>query len=142
MYLFDLKKNYRLPGKKNEFLGKLLNQFFFTFTLLMFFLSVFDIGYAAEEHLESLYQNNLFRIIFVATGILYIIRSIFFTNSRSSWKVFISNSFLGGLIIFIFLLRLIAGYNIFFQPLFFNFTVFHFLAFILFILELSCLSLR
>jgi len=138
MRLFISRDNSSLlSGKKYEFIEKLINQIFFVFTAFMFIISLYDIGFTTNRTIESLYQNSFFRVIFPVTGLLYLIRSIFFTNNRSSWKVFITNSFMGGLLIFIFLLRIFAGYTVLFKPMFFHFTIFHFLAFILFFLEIS-----
>lgn len=125
-----------------EILGKIINQVFFLLTLSLFILSVYDIGYTSTVDLESLYNNSIFRVFFPLTGVLYLIRSVFFTEHKMSWKVFTTNSILGVLLLLIFLLRVILGGNIFFYPVFHNFTLFHFFAFTLFILEFSRLKIE
>jgi trk system potassium uptake protein len=141
MILLDLKNKYFKIGKRYDYLGKFVNRLFFIFTMFLFAISIYDIGFSQIQDTESLFNNFLFRFLFPATGILYLIRSIFFTDHRMSWKVFLSNSVLGIVIIVLFHLRYFLGEAAFFKPFFHNFTVFHFLAFFLFILEISRIRL-
>jgi len=141
MILLDLKNKYFKIGKRYDYLGKFVNRLFFIFTMSLFALSIYDIGFSQIQDTESLFNNFLFRFLFPTTGILYVIRSIFFTDHRMSWKVFLANSVLGVIIIVLFHLRYFLGEAAFFKPLFHNFTVFHFLAFSLFILEISRLKI-
>ena len=137
MSLLDLKVKYFKLGKRYDYLGKYVNRFFFIFTLFLFALSIYDIGFSHIENTESLFNNFLFRFLFPATGILYLIRSIFFTDHQMSWKVFLTNSILGVFIIVLFYLRYFLGESAFFKPFFHNLSVFHFLSFSFFILEIS-----
>ena len=141
MTILDFKNRYAASGIP-DILGKIINKLFFVLTLVLFILSVYDIGYTSPIDLESLYNNSIFRVIFPITGILYLARSVFFTDHKMSWKVFTSNTLLGILLILFFLLRVISGGNIIFYPFFHNFTLFHFLAFALFILEISRLKIE
>lgn len=141
MIFLDLKEKYFKLGKRYDFAGTYVNRLFFIFTLLLFALSIYDIGFSQIQDTESLFNNLLFRILFPVTGLLYLIRSVFFTDHHSSWKVFLTNSILGVIIVVLFHLRYFLGEAAFFKPLFHNFTVFHFLAFSLFILEISRIKL-
>lgn len=141
MIFLELKNKYFKLGKRYNFVGEIVNSLFFIFTLLLFALSIYDIGFSELLDIESLYDNLLFRFLFPATGFLYLIRSIFFIDHLMSWKVFITNSILGIIIILLFLFRYLVGDAVFFKPLFHNFTIFHFLAFSLFILEISHLRI-
>ena len=141
MIFLDLKEKYFKLGKRYDYLGKFVNRLFFFFTLSLFALSIYDIGFSRIQDTESLFNNFLFRFLFPVTGLLYLIRSVFFTDHHMSWKVFLANSILGVVIIVLFLLRYFLGEAAFFKPLFHNFTVFHFLAFSLFILEISRIRL-
>lgn len=58
-----------------------------------------------------------------------------------NWKVFLANSVLGVTVIVLFKLRYFLGEAEFFKPFFHNFTIFHFFAFLLFILEISRIRL-
>ncbi len=141
MIFSDLKNKYSRLGKRYDNLGVLVNRLFFIFTLALFALSIYDIGFSHLQDTESLFNNSLFRFLFPSTGILYLVRSIFFTDHLMSWKVFLTNSLLGVLLIVLFHYRYFFGEALFFKPIFHNFTVFHFLAFILFILEISRLRI-
>ncbi|HSO89420.1 MAG TPA: potassium transporter TrkG [Draconibacterium sp.] len=141
MIIPELKNKYFKLGKRYDNLGQFVNRLFFIFTLFLFALSIYDIGFSQLLDTESLFNNSLFRFLFPATGFLYLIRSVFFTDHLMTWKVFLSNSILGFILIVLFFLRYIFGEALLFKPLFHNFTVFHFLAFSLFILEISRLKL-
>lgn len=141
MTILDFKNRYAASGIP-DILGKIINKLFFVLTLVLFILSVYDIGFTSPIDLESLYNNSIFRVIFPITGILYLVRSVFFTDHKMSWKVFTTNTLLGILLILFFLLRVVSGGNIIFYPFFHNFTLFHFFAFALFILEISRLKIE
>jgi Trk-type K+ transport system membrane component len=141
MTLFRIFDEYISKGKKLEIIGTLVNRLFFTFTLALFVLCIYDIGFSRLQDLDSLFNNTLFRILLPATGLLYLIRSILLTDRSKGWKVFITNSFLGVVLIILILSRFLFGGAHFFKPLFHNFTIFHILTFFLFILELSRLRL-
>jgi len=141
MNFFDFINKYIKLGKRFDHLGKYVNRLFFIFTLVLFAVAIYDIGFSYTHDTESFYNNPLFRFLFPATGLLYLIRSIFFTDYILSWKVFLTNSSLGIFLVVIFLSRYLFGEATFFKPLFHNFTIFHFLAIFLFILEISRLKL-
>jgi potassium uptake TrkH family protein len=141
MIILDLKRRLA-KSEKMDLIGKFINRIFLMFTLVLFILSVYDIGFSPVREVETLYQNLIFRVIFPATGILFLIRSLLFTDHKMNWKVFFTNIFLGVLIVLVFLYRLIFGETIIFQPLFHHFTLFHFLAFTLLILEISRLKIE
>lgn len=128
-------------GKKYQHLRTLLNRVFIVFTLGLFVLSVYDIGFSELHDSESFFNNPFFRLFFPATGILYLLRSVLLTEEFVSWKVFLTNSFVGILILLLFFIRYIFGEAPFFKPFFHNFSIFHFLAFSLFILEISRMKL-
>jgi potassium uptake TrkH family protein len=119
----------------------MVSRLFFVFTLALFILCIYDIGFSQLQDIESLYKNALFKVLFPATGILYLIRSILLTDRAKSWIVFLTNSLLGILLLVLYFSRFIFGETMFFAPLFHNFTIFHLLTFFLFILELSRLKL-
>lgn len=141
MIILDLKNRYSGSGFL-EIFGKIINKLFFVLTLVLFTISVYDIGYTSPIDLETLYNNAIFRIVFPVTGLLYLVRSVFFTDNKMSWKVFISNILLGVLLVVFFLIRIVTGGGVIFYPVFHNFTLFHFLAFTLFILEISRLKIE
>ncbi len=141
MNILDFKNRYAASGIP-DILGKIINKLFFVLTLVLFVLSVYDIGYTSPIDLETLYYNSIFRVIFPITGILYLVRSVFFTDHKMSWKVFTTNTLLGILLILFFLLRVFSGGNIVFYPFFHNLTLFHFFSFTLFILEISRLKIE
>lgn len=141
MIFSAVKRKYGRLGNKYESHGKYVNRLFFIFTLTLFGLSIYDIGFSELHDSESFFNNIIFKYLFPATGLLYLIRSIFFTGNALSWKVFISNSGLGILLLILFLIRLIFGESHFFKPFVHNFSVFHFFALLLFFLELSRMKL-
>ena len=141
MAIINFKETISDSGFK-ESLGNIINKVFFILTLVLFVLCIYDIGFHTDQEIETLYRNSIFRIIFPLTGLLYIIRSVFFTYYKSRLKVFITNTVLGILIIIIFLYRLIFGETVLFRPILEHFTIFHFLSFTLFILEISHLKVE
>lgn len=141
MIFLDLKEKYFKLGKRYDYVGTYVNRLFFIFTMFLFALSIYDIGFSQIQDTESLFNNLLFRVLFPITGLFYLIRSIFFIDHHMSWKVFLTNSVLGVILLVLFLLRYLLGEATFFKPLFHNFTVFHFIAFSLFILEISRLKI-
>jgi len=132
---------YARLGKKYDHHGKNINRLFVLFTFSLFILAVYDIGFSHLQDTESFFNNSLFRFLITVTGLLYIIRSVFFTHNGLSWKVFLTNSSLGILILLLYLYRLLFGEAQFFKPFVHNFSIFHFLALFLFILEISRLRL-
>ncbi len=111
-------------------------------TTILFIVSVYDIGYSSVHDTSSLYHNSLFRVVFPVTAILYLVRSVFYIDRQLNRKVFIANILLGIFLILIFMYRVIGGETIVFKPLFHNFTILHFLSFILIILEFSRLKIE
>ncbi len=141
MINLNLKNRVEKSGI-SDLLEKSVNRLILVFTLVLFVLSVFDLGFSPVREIETLYRYNIFRFIFPATGILFITRSLLFTDRSKKWKVFLTNTLLGILIVVIFISRLIFGETTIFKPLIHHFTLFHFLSFTLFILEVSRLKLE
>ncbi len=128
-------------SSKYSFPGKLINRLFFFFTLGLFILSIYDIGFSQLQDTESLFNNAAFRFLFIITGFLYLARSIFVAVNKISWKVTISNLVLGMVMITLFFLKLLFSEAALLKPFFHNFTLLHFVAFFLFVLEISRLKL-
>jgi len=141
MNFFDRLNNYTLLAHKFDHNGKIANRLFFVLTLSLFVYAVYDIGFSQLQDTESFFNSVPFRVLFPATGLLYLVRSIYFTGKILNWKVFLTNSGLGILIILLFLIRLIFGESTLFKPFAYNFSIFHFFAIFLFVLEISRLKL-
>ena len=141
MIFQNRKGKFLKSGNKTELLGYLVNRLFFLFTFFLFVLSIYDIGFSHIHDTESFFNNLLFRIFFPATGLLYLIRSLYFTDYYKSRKIFIANLLLGIILLTMFLYRLLIGDALLFKPLFHNFSIFHFITFSLFILEISRIRL-
>lgn len=141
MGIAGILKKIATTGHRFDHYGKLINRLFFLFTLVLFTLSIYDIGFSHLEDTESFFNSLIFRIFFPLTGLLYLVRSVLLTDYRQGPRVFLTNSILGILLIFLFLFRYFFGEFLFFKPFLHNFTIFHFFAFFLFILEISRLKL-
>jgi len=141
MIIFRIIDKYTRTGTWMENLRKLVSRLFFVFTLALFILCIYDIGFSQLRDVESLFYNTLFRILFPITGLLYLVRSLLLTDRSKGWKVFVANSLLGVLLVLLFITRFLAGPIFLFRPLFHNFTLFHLFSFFLFILEVSRLKL-
>jgi potassium uptake TrkH family protein len=75
------------------------------------------------------------------TGILYLVRSLFFTDHQLSRKVFLTNFIIGLFLIIIFFFGFLSSNGLFVNRFFNEFSGFQILAFSLFILEISRLKL-
>ncbi len=137
MTFFDRLNDYAILAQKIDHNGKKVNRLFSVLTLSLFVYAIYDIGFSQLQDTESFFNSLLFRILFPATGLLYLVRSINFTGKILNWKVFLTNSSLGILIILLFLIRLLFGESTLFKPFAHNFSIFHFFAVFLFVLEIS-----
>ena len=141
MNLSKLKCRYFTLGSRYENLGRVVNSLLFLITLLLFVLAIQDIGFSFNQITEAHLNIIYYRVFFLVTGILYLIRSIFFTNHLLSRKVFLTNFILGLLLIFSFFFRFLVSYGLIADKYFYEFSGYEILAIILFILELSRLKL-
>ena len=141
MDLSSLKIKYFNLGSRYDNLGRFVNSLLFIITLLLFILALQDIGFSLNQISEAHLNNPHYRVFFLITGILYLIRSIFFTNHLLSRKVFLTNFILGILLIFPFFFRFLISYGFIADRLFYEFSGFQLLAIILFFLEISRLKL-
>jgi len=137
MNFLRLKIKYFILGTRYDYLGRLVNSLLFIITLSLFLLAFQDIGFSLKQLSETHFNNPNYRVLFLITGILYLIRSIFFTNHLLNRKVFLTNFVLGNFLIFSFFFRILMSYGLFADRLFYEFSGFQLLAIILFVLELS-----
>lgn len=142
MTISEINDNWSHFGKKNQLYKVNVNRLLLFFSFILFVLCIYDIGFSYLNDKESLYNNTIFKIFFPVSGVLYLVRSVVFTDYKLSKKVYITNTIIGILLVLAYLIRLVFGPAMFFDPLFHNFTVFHFLTFSLFILEISRLKLE
>jgi len=137
MDLSHLKSKYFILGTRYDYLGRLVNSLLFVITLILFLLAFQDIGFSLHQVGESHLNNPYYRILFLITGVLYLIRSVYFTNHILNRKVFLTNFILGNLLIFSFFFRILMSYGLIADRIFYEFSGFQLLAIILFVLELS-----
>jgi potassium uptake TrkH family protein len=141
MDLSDLKNKFFTLGTRYEYLGQFVNGLLFLVTLLLFVLAIQDIGFLFNQIGQAHLNNPYYRILFLFTGILYLIRSIFYTNHLLSRKVFLTNFILGAFLILSFTFRFLISYGLVADRLFYESSGFELLAIILFVLEMSRLKL-
>ncbi len=142
MGLSEFKSKKFILGTRYDYLGKLVNSLLFLITLLLLVLAIQDIGFSFSQYGEPHLNNPYYRILFLLTGILYLIRSIFFTNHLLNRKVFITNFILGVFLVFSFFFRFLISYGLIVDRYFHELSGFEVLAIILFILEFSRLKLE
>jgi potassium uptake TrkH family protein len=123
-------------------MGKLINSLLFLITLLLFVIALQDIGFSFNQIGKAHLNNPYYRILFLVTGIFYLIRSIFFTNHLLNWKVFITNFSLGVFLVLSFFFRFLISYGLVVDRFFYELSGFEMLAIFLFILEFSRLKLE
>lgn len=87
MINLNLKNRVEKSGI-SDLLEESVNRLILVFTLVLFVLSVFDLGFSPVREIETLYRYNIFRFIFPATGILFITRSLLFTDRSKSGRFF------------------------------------------------------
>ena len=141
MDLTNIKINSFILGTRYEYLGKLVNSLLFLITLLLFVLAIQDLGFLLNKTGEAHLNNPFYRILFLLTGIFYLIRSIFFTNHLLNRKVFITNFILGLFLVITYFLRFLISYGLIADQFFYELSGFEVLAILLFILEFSRLKL-
>lgn len=141
MQLSNLKIKYFNLGTRYDYLGRIVNSLLFVITLLLFIFALQDIGFSLNQIGGAHLNNPYYRIFFLITGILYVIRSVFFTNHLLNRKVFITSFILGILLIVSFFFRFLISYGFIADRLFYEFSGFQLLAIILFFLEVSRLKL-
>ena len=141
MDLSDLKFKYFILGTRYDYLGRFVNSLLFIITLGLFIIAIKDIGFSLNQIGEAYLNNPYYRILFLITGILYLVRSIFFTNHLLNRKVFWTNFILGIFLILSFFFRFLISYGFIADRLFYEFSGFQILAIGLFILEISRLKL-
>jgi len=137
MNLSELKSKYFIWGTRYDNLGRFVNRLLFLITLLMFVFAIQDIGFSLNQIGEPHLNNPYYRVLFLITGILYLVRSVFFTNHLLSRKVFLTNFILGLVLIVFFFLRLLIGFSFIVDQLFREYSGFQILAIIVFFLEIS-----
>lgn len=141
MNFSDRLNHYSALAQKLDHNGKIVSRIFFVLTLSLFVYAVYDIGFSQLQDTESFFNSIPFRFLFPATGLFYLVRSLYFTGKILNGKVFLTNSGLGILVILLFLIRLLLGESTLFKPFAHNFSIFHFFAIFLFVLEISRLKL-
>ncbi|MCX6239229.1 MAG: hypothetical protein NTY07_17000 [Bacteroidia bacterium] len=141
MNLSGLKIKYFNLGTRYDYLGRFVDSLLFIITLLLFILALQDIGFSLNQIGGAHLNNPYYRIFFLITGILYLIRSVFFTNHLLNRKVFLTSFILGIVLVFSFFLRFLISYGFIADRFFYEFSGFQLLAIILFILEISRLKL-
>ena len=97
----------------------------------------FSINQIGEAHLN----NPYYRILFLLTGILYVIRAVFYNNHLLNRKVFLTNFLIGIFLIVSFFFRFLISYGLIADRIFYEFSGFQLLALVLFVLEVSRLKL-
>ncbi len=136
MRLFTLIENIFNTRIENRFL-EYTNKLFFFLTLVLFLLSVYDIGFTVHENGDFLIYNPYFLILFPLTCILYLFRAIVFTRHQANRNVFYANLLVGILFLILFFLREKIQSNWINEIVMFHFSIFHFFSFFLFVVELS-----
>jgi trk system potassium uptake protein len=141
MNLSGLKIEYFNLGTKYSHLSRFVSSLLFIITVILFFLAIQDIGFLMNQVADAQLNKPYSRILFLITGILYVARSIFFTNHLINRKVFYTNFLLGILLIVTFFFRILLSFDWITDRFFNEFSGFQLLAFILFFLEISRLKL-
>jgi len=141
MNLSILKSKYFILGTRYDNLGRFVNSLLLVITFLLFVLAIQDIGFSLNQIDEAHLNNPYYRILFLLTGILYLVRSIFFNNHLLNRKVFLTNFILGNLLVISFFVRFLLSFGFVADQFFYEFSGFQILAIILFFLEISRLKL-
>ncbi|HEY3388466.1 MAG TPA: potassium transporter TrkG, partial [Prolixibacteraceae bacterium] len=141
MDISSLKSKYFNLGTRYDNLGRFINSLLFFITLLLFVFAIQDIGFSLNQIGEAHLNNPYYRIFFLIAGILYLVRSVFFTSHLLNRKVFLTNFLLGIILIVSFFFRFLISFGFIADQLFYEFSGFQILAIILFFLEISRLKL-
>lgn len=141
MDLSGLKIEYFNIGTKFGYLSRFVNSLLFFISMILFFLAILDIGFLMNQVTDAQLNKPYSRILFFVIGILYLARSIFFTNHLINKKVFYTNFLLGIWLIVTFFFRILISFDWITDRFFNEFSGFQLLAFILFFIEISRLKL-
>ena len=141
MDLSGLKIKYFNLGTKYDYLGSFVNSLLFVITLILFTFALQDIGFSLNQISEAQLDNPYYRILFLITGFLYLVRSIFYTNHLLNKKVFWTNFILGNLLVFSYFFRFLISFGFIADQLFYQFSGFQMTAIGLFIFEISKMKL-
>lgn len=110
----------------------------FVFTFALFALAIRDIGFQKSANYYNDHTHNLlFRLAYSIIGILYLIRSIFFSGSTSNRKVFITQLVIGIFLVLFFIPIFVVSYGENFEFYLYQTSGIQMLSFLLFFLELS-----
>ena len=141
MNFSNLINNYFKLGARYEYLHSLVNSLLFIITTSLFIIAIDDIGFISNQVSNALLNRPFIHFFFLVIGILYLIRSLLFTDHLLNRKVFLTNFILGVLLILSFFFRFLIGLGENSHNFFHGFSGFQVLAVVLFILELSRLKL-
>lgn len=137
MDLSNLRSKCFILGTRYESLGGFVNGLLFLITLLLFIFAIRDIGFSLNQISGAHLNNPYYRVFFLLTGILYLIRSVFFTNYLQNRKVFLTSFIFGIILIISFFFRFLMSYGLTADRLFYEFSGFQIFAIVLFFLEIS-----
>jgi trk system potassium uptake protein len=138
----ELKIKFFKLGTKFDFPGKLVNSILFIIIAILFIFAIQDIGFSFQNNVKSHINNPYYHVLFLLTGILYLIRSIFLTDHIESRKAFLANFILGIILMISFSSKFLLGYGFVIDRIFYEFYGYQLLSIILFILELSRLKIE
>ena len=136
-----LINNYFKLGARYEYLHRLVNSLLFIIITSLFIIAIDDIGFITNQVSNALLNRPFVHFFFLVVGILYVIRSVLFTDHLSNKKVFLTNFILGVSLILSFFFRFLIGFGENSHKFLHGFSGFQALAIVLFILELSRLKL-
>ncbi len=128
-------------GARYEYLQSLVNSLLFIIITCLFIIAVDDMGFITNQVSNALLNRPFINFFFLVTGILYLVRSILFTDHLLNRKVFLTNFILGVLLVLSFFFRFLIGFDENGHSFLHRFTGFQVMAVVLFILELSRLKL-
>ena len=140
------KKNYlqRIDFRKDLLsLKSIINWILFGLTFGLFVLAVRDIGFPNPDK-DSMFQihNRYFQACYILIGVLYMIRSIFFSGDNGNRKVFITQFVIGIILVLFFLPVFIVSYGDIFEYYLYRTSGIQMFAFFLFFLELSRMEIN
>jgi potassium uptake TrkH family protein len=141
MNISNLINNYFKLGARYEYLHSLVNSLLFIIITSLFIIAIDDIGFITNKVSNALLNKPFIHFFFLLVGILYLIRSLLFTDHQLNRKVFLTNFILGVLLIISFFFRFLIGFGEKSHSFFHGYSGFQVLAVVLFILELSRLKL-
>lgn len=120
-----------------------INWVLFVFTLGLFILAVFDIGFQKQgDSKHDQVYNLFFRISYSIIGILYLVRSVFFKGNASNRRVFIAQFIIGIFLLLFFVPIFFVSYGETFEYYLHQASGIQMLSFLLFFLELSRMEIN